>query len=164
MNENNVIIEQGLKENMLVFLSIPEKPENFKLAGTELIEIIREREIAKKEEEIRIREEAERSRNARPAARGRGQGQGGGQNASPEMRQRIQQAINNSGDTALIREMRQNMPQGDSTVVRFREGGPPQGNQQQQQGARVREGGDQQGNQPQDSQQQAAPAQESPNQ
>ena len=55
------------------------------------------------------------------------------------------------------------MQQGDSTVVRFREGGPPQGNQPPA-GARVREGGDQQENQPQDNQQQAAPAQESPNQ
>ena len=161
MNENHVIIEQGLGENVLVFLNTPENPEGFKLAGQELVDIIREREQAKRDEERRIREEAERSRNVRTTVRGRGQGQGGGQNASPEMRQRIQQAINNSGDTALIRELRQNMPQGDSTVVRLRDGGPQQGNQQQQQGARVREGGgaQQQGNQPQGNQQQpAAPA------
>ena len=159
MNENHVIIEQGLRENVLVFLNTPENPEGFKLAGQELVDVIREREQAKRDEERRIREEANsRARTATPAMRGRGQG--GGQGASPEMRERIQQAINNSGDTALIREIRQNMPQGDSTVVRLREGGPQQGNQQQQQGARVREGGaQQQGNQPQGNQQQpAAPA------
>jgi hypothetical protein len=107
MNENHVIIEQGLKENTLVFLSTPEKPESFKLAGQELIEIIKEREQAKKEEERRIREEAERARNA-PTMR---VGRGGGQNISPEMRQRAEQAIA-TGDTAALREMRQNMPQG----------------------------------------------------
>jgi hypothetical protein len=59
------------------------------------------------------------------------------------MRQRIQQAVA-SGDTATIREMRQNLQQsGDSTVARFREGGAPQqgGNQQQ---PRVRQDGNQQ--------------------
>jgi hypothetical protein len=140
MNENDIIIEQGLKENTLIFLSIPEKPENFKLVGTELIEIIKEREQAKKDEERRIREEAEaRSRNTTPM-RGRGQGQPmvQGQNVSPEARQRIQQAVA-SGDTATIREMRQGMQQsGDTTTVRIREGaqqGAQQGNPQQQQPA-----------------------------
>ena len=146
-NENHVIIEQGLKENVLVFLSTPEKPESFKLTGQELISIIKERDQAKKDEERRIREAAERSRNA-PAMRGRGQGgqgQGGqGQNVSPEARQRIQQAVA-SGDTAAIREMRQGMQQsGDSTVVRLREGGAQQGNQQQPAGTRVRQEGNQQ--------------------
>ena len=141
-NENNVIIEQGLSENTLIFLSTPEKPETFKLAGEELIDVIREREQAKRDEERRIREEAERARNARPTMRGRGQGQQG-QGVSTEMRGRIQQAVA-SGDTTALREIRQNMQQsGDTTVVRFREGAPQQGNQQQPGGARVRQDGNQ---------------------
>jgi len=146
-NENNIIIEQGLKENMLIFLNIPEKPENFKLAGEEFISVIREREQAKRDEERRSREEAERARNAPPTTRSRG----GGQGVSAETRERIQQAVA-SGDTTALREMRQNMQQsGDSTVVRFREGAvtreggaPQQGNQQQSAGARVRQDGNQQ--------------------
>jgi hypothetical protein len=189
-NENHVIIEQGLKENTLVFLSTPEKPESFKLVGQELIDIIKEREQAKKDEEKRIREGAERLRNAGPRG-GRVVGQG----ISPEMRQRAEQAMA-SGDTAALREMRQNMQQGQGQQgqvapqggnqppagARVREGAPPQGNQQQgtpqggnqQQppaGARVRgEGAPPQGNQQQGTpqggaqQQPAPPVQASPNQ
>ena len=143
MNENHIIIEQGLKENTLIFLNTPEKPESFKLAGTELISIIREREQAKREEERRAREAAE-SRST-PVMRGGGRGQGpgqGGQGISAEMRDRAQQAIA-SGDTAALREMRQGVtqqgnqqsnPQQPPAGARIREeGAAPQGNQQQQQ-------------------------------
>jgi len=171
-NENHVIIEQGLKENTLVFLSVPEKPESFKLSGQELIEIIKEREQAKKDEERRIREEAEaRPRNSGPVMRGGGRGgQGGGQNVSPEMRQRIQQAVT-SGDTAALREMRQNMPQGQqgqgqAVTRQGQQGqGAPQG---QRQGAPQEQGtpqGQRQGGAQQPPQQQAPPpAPTTPNQ
>ena len=97
-NENHIIIEQGLKENTLVYLNVPEKPESFKLVGQDLIEVIRERERIKQEEEIRIRDNANRM-----------VGPGGGrQNISPEMRERMQQLIE-SGDTAALRAM---MPEG----------------------------------------------------
>ena len=36
-NENNVVIEQGLQPGVQIYLSTPEKPENFKLVGEELI-------------------------------------------------------------------------------------------------------------------------------
>ena len=123
-NENHVIIEQGLSENTLVFLSMPEKPETFKLAGEELISIIREREQIKREEEKNLREEAERTRNARPTMRGRATGQG----VSAEMRERI---------------IAERAASGDTTVVRFREGAQ-QGNQQPPTGARARQDGNQQ--------------------
>jgi multidrug efflux pump subunit AcrA (membrane-fusion protein) len=61
-NENNVIIEQGLEPGTQIYLSTPEKPEDFKLTGAELIPVIRDRVKAKKEEERRYREESEMAR------------------------------------------------------------------------------------------------------
>ena len=137
-NENNIIIEQGLSENTLVFLSLPEKPETFKLAGQEFVEIIREREKAKQEEEQKAREEA--SRNSRPMTGARRQG------ASPEMIERMRAERAASGDTTTIR-LREGAQQGQPPEgARIREEAQ-QGNQQQPPaGARVREGAPQ-GNQ-----------------
>ena len=45
-DDKNIIIEKGLAEGTSVFLSPPERSGKFKLAGNELIPIIREREIA----------------------------------------------------------------------------------------------------------------------
>jgi hypothetical protein len=61
-NENNVVVEQGLKPGVPVFLNTPEKPENYKLVGQELISVIKEREKAKKDEELKIRQEAEKAK------------------------------------------------------------------------------------------------------
>ena len=47
-NDKNVIIEQGLEPGTSVYLSLPEKPEKFRIAGEELIRIIREREKEKR--------------------------------------------------------------------------------------------------------------------
>jgi len=62
-NENNVVVEQGLKEATQIYLSTPESPEDFKLAGEDLISVIKERERTRKAEEIRIREEAVNARD-----------------------------------------------------------------------------------------------------
>jgi multidrug efflux pump subunit AcrA (membrane-fusion protein) len=43
-NEKEVIIEKGLEPGTEVYLGTPEKPEDFRLAGEEYIETIRERE------------------------------------------------------------------------------------------------------------------------
>jgi HlyD family secretion protein len=64
-NENNVVIEKGLASGTQVYLSTPEKPENFKLTGEELISVIREREKVKKAEEMRIRQESDKARDER---------------------------------------------------------------------------------------------------
>ena len=69
-NENNVIIEQGLETGTQLYLSTPEKSENFRRVGEELIPVIRERERFKKAEEKRLREEAEKTRRDREAAMG----------------------------------------------------------------------------------------------
>ncbi len=59
MNENNIIVEKGLKYDEEIYLSIPEKPENFKLVGEELIPIIKEKERLKKEEEAKRKAQQE---------------------------------------------------------------------------------------------------------
>jgi hypothetical protein len=71
-NENNVIIEQGLEPGTQIYLSTPEKPEDFKLTGSELIPVIRDRVKAKKEEERRYREESEMTRVQRESQQGAG--------------------------------------------------------------------------------------------
>ncbi len=59
-NENNVIVEQGLKEGDMLYLSTPEKPESFRVTGSELIAVNKERAKARREEEERIRKESTR--------------------------------------------------------------------------------------------------------
>jgi hypothetical protein len=90
-NENNVVIEQGLKPGVQLYLSTPEKAEDFKLTGEELISVIREREKAKEAEEARLRKEAEMAREegGMPGRDGM-MGRPGG-NITPEMMQRFQQ-------------------------------------------------------------------------
>jgi hypothetical protein len=41
-NDKNVIVKQGLEPGTTVYLTSPEKPENFKLVGENLISIIKE--------------------------------------------------------------------------------------------------------------------------
>ncbi|MEA1886299.1 MAG: efflux RND transporter periplasmic adaptor subunit [Bacteroidota bacterium] len=76
-NENAVIVEQGLEEGDQSYLSVPEEPETFKLVGEELIEVIRDKERVKREEEERREREIEE------------QNRRGSQQMSPEMRERF---------------------------------------------------------------------------
>jgi multidrug efflux pump subunit AcrA (membrane-fusion protein) len=98
-NENNVVIEQGLQPETQIYLSTPEGPENFKLVGVELIPIIKEREKARKAEEMNYRQEAEKVKEQR----------GGMMSASPEMMQKFQSMGGNQQgrvrDTAAMRKM-----------------------------------------------------------
>jgi hypothetical protein len=50
-NENEIIVEEGLEAGQQIFLSLPDNPESFKLKGEELIEKIREKEMAEAEAE-----------------------------------------------------------------------------------------------------------------
>ena len=93
-NENNVVIEQGLEPGTVIYLSTPPEPENFKLTGEEFIAVIRDREKAKKAEELRIREEAERARSESSARMNRGN-----MNMTPEMMQQFQGARASGGAT-----------------------------------------------------------------
>ncbi|MCL2097764.1 MAG: efflux RND transporter periplasmic adaptor subunit [Bacteroidales bacterium] len=69
MNENFVIITAGLKERDELFLSLPEKSEQFKLTGTELIPILKERVRQKEEEETTRKEKATEQRERRNTMR-----------------------------------------------------------------------------------------------
>jgi HlyD family secretion protein len=84
-NENNVVIDQGLKEGTQVYLSTPEDVEKFKLYGEELIPVIKEIAKAKKADELRQREESEKARQQREGATGGGFGR----NVTPEMMQQL---------------------------------------------------------------------------
>lgn len=114
-NENDVIVEKGIEPGTEIYLSTPEKPEKFSLAGEELIPIIKERENLKREEEKRQREEASRAaeRRTRMGAAGgmRGQFQNfgggnfqngagpGGQPDTAAMRRRMQTIRNSQTGT-----------------------------------------------------------------
>lgn len=105
-NENNVVVEKGLDAGAQLYLSTPEKPENFKLVGQELIAVIKEKEAAKKAEELRIKKEAMEAQKAREAQNQMGFGGPGGpggapggmrpgMNITPEMMQRFQKMRGN---------------------------------------------------------------------
>ncbi len=103
-NENNVVVDKGLDAGVQIYLSTPEKPENFKLVGEDLISIIRERAKAKKDEELRIREEAEKAKEMRAnpmGGGGMGAREGMPANITPEMMQQFQRMRGNqNGGTA----------------------------------------------------------------
>jgi len=60
VNENYIIIEQGLNEGDDVYLSVPENAEKYKLSGEELIPVLKERERLKKEKEAKDRDTTNR--------------------------------------------------------------------------------------------------------
>lgn len=124
-NENNVVIDKGLESGTTIYLSTPPDAEKFKLAGAELIPIIREQEKAKKAEELRIREEAAKLADERSGPEGFGQGSPrfndrnggnqseagrrfGGTRDTAAMRLRMQQFMKNGKlDTAAMRRSMQ---------------------------------------------------------
>jgi HlyD family secretion protein len=115
-NENNVVIEQGIEPGTQMYLSTPENAESFKLVGEELITVIKEKEKAKKDEEMRIRLESEKARDERGGGMmGPGGMGGGGRNITPEMMQQFQNMRGGQGgqggqgrtrDTAAMRQFR----------------------------------------------------------
>jgi len=66
-NENNVIIEKGLEPKSVIYLNTPEGGDKYKIAGADLIPVIKEKEKARKAEEMRIRKEAEEAAKRRAA-------------------------------------------------------------------------------------------------
>ena len=75
-NENNIVVEQGLKQGDLIYLNTPEEPEKFtKLLGEELITIIKEKEKVRKEQENKANQNVqERPMGGRGGMRGTGEG------------------------------------------------------------------------------------------
>jgi HlyD family secretion protein len=67
-NENEIIVDAGLKAGDKVLLSVPEGAEDMRFTGLELVEVIRQKEAEKKrvEEELqKQREEQQEQRNLR---------------------------------------------------------------------------------------------------
>jgi len=137
-NENNIIVEQGIKPGDLLYLNTPEEPEKFnKILGEDLIATIKEKVKAEKEAERRANKQ-----QARPGGFG-GRGGFGGE-MTPEMRQQFQNMRNGGQmDTAAMRRFRE---------LRQREGG--------QQGTGTRQPG-QQGTRQQGTRQQGEGTQQS---
>jgi hypothetical protein len=129
-NENNVVIEKGLEPGVQIYLSTPEKPENFKLVGEDLITIIRDREKVKKEEEKRMREEAEKAKAERGGMMGRG-----GMNITPEMMQQFQNRGAGGGQGAGQGAGQGGRTRDTAAMRRFMQMRNQQGGQQRQPGA-----------------------------
>jgi hypothetical protein len=134
-NENNIVVEQGLEPGDMIYLNTPEEPEQFtRIAGTDLIPVIKEKEAARKEAERRANEAAQR---------GSGMGGRGGMRGqmTPEMMQQFQnmrQGGQGGGqmDTAMARRIQQmRQQQGGQTVQpgATQQGGERQPRQQTEQ-------------------------------
>jgi len=93
-NENNVVIEQGLKPGVQIYLSTPKDPESFKMVGKELIAVIKDREKAKKAEEMRLRQEAEKAKEERNAMMVNQLKQGKARDTSVRQRRTTQRQLN----------------------------------------------------------------------
>ncbi len=78
-NENGVIVEQGLDKGDIVYISVPENPETWPLAGQELIPIIKEKALQKKREREEQERQARQTNVNGRSQGGRGQGSPGGQ-------------------------------------------------------------------------------------
>jgi hypothetical protein len=89
-NENNVVVEKGLDAGVPLYLSTPAEPGDFKLVGQELISVIKEKEAARKAEELRLKEEALKAREAENQMGPGGGGMRPGMNMTPEMMARFQ--------------------------------------------------------------------------
>lgn len=61
-NEDQIIVEDGLKPGETIFLLQPANPDSFRLSGEELISVIKERERLKREEAERLRRESQQNR------------------------------------------------------------------------------------------------------
>jgi HlyD family secretion protein len=85
-NDNHVIIEQGLSENDRVYLTVPENPGRYRLAGEELIAIIEEKKEEERAREASRRAEEERMLRERETMRQTRSTGGNGQFARPSNR------------------------------------------------------------------------------
>lgn len=126
-NENNVVVEQGINPEDVIYLNTPEEPEKFaRMNGEELIPVIKEKARALKEAERQANQQSQRGQGG---FGGRGQGM----QMTPEMMQQFQnmrsggqgtgtgQGQGRTMDTAAMRRFRQT-----------RETNPQQGQRNQQ--------------------------------
>ncbi len=90
-NENDIIVEQGLKPGEKLYLSIPEDSEKFKLHGEELIEVIKERKRQQAEEETARQQNGRQRPGAMPGNMTPEQMREFMQNLTPEQREAMRQ-------------------------------------------------------------------------
>ncbi|HOZ15879.1 MAG TPA: HlyD family efflux transporter periplasmic adaptor subunit [Tenuifilaceae bacterium] len=68
MNENYIIVEKGLSVDDEIYISMPEKPEKFDLVGEELIPVLKEKALKKKQDEEKLRQDQEMAIKAKADA------------------------------------------------------------------------------------------------
>mgnify|MGYP003581730217 FL=1 len=90
-NENDVIVEQGLKEGERLYLTIPEDGEKFKLQGDDLIAIIKERKKQEAEEEAKRLQNGNQPQNMMPENMTPEKMREFMQNLTPEQREAMRQ-------------------------------------------------------------------------
>jgi len=90
-NENDVIVEQGLKPGEKLYLSIPEDGDRFKLQGEDLIAVIKERKKQKAEEEAKRQQNGNNRQRMMPGNMTPEQMREMMQNLTPEQREAMRQ-------------------------------------------------------------------------
>ncbi|GHT21287.1 hypothetical protein FACS189430_01080 [Bacteroidia bacterium] len=65
-NDNQVVIEQGLETGEKVLISVPKNADTWKLTGTDLIPIIKERQLQKLKEKEEMERKAEEAKKNKP--------------------------------------------------------------------------------------------------
>jgi hypothetical protein len=86
-NENDVIVEQGLKAGEKLYLSIPEDGDRFKLQGEDLIAVIKDRKRQQAEEEAKRQQNGNQRQGAMPGNMTPEQMREFMQNLTPEQRE-----------------------------------------------------------------------------
>ncbi|MQY79792.1 MAG: HlyD family efflux transporter periplasmic adaptor subunit [Bacteroidetes bacterium] len=107
-NENEIIVEQGLKESDRLLLTIPENPEKFKLQGEELIAVIHEKARQKK-----LEEEAKKAEVAREAEEKEKRMMEFRELPEGMTREQIQEIMRERGGTRTGRERGSTQPEGE---------------------------------------------------
>jgi len=91
-NENDVIVEQGLKKGEKLYLTIPEDSEKFKLHGEELIAVIKDRKKQQAQEEAKRLEQANKPQRMMPGNMTPEQMREMMKNLTPEQREAMRQS------------------------------------------------------------------------
>lgn len=107
-NENEIIVEQGLKESDKLLLTVPENPEKFKLQGEELIAVIHEKARQKK-----LEEEAKKAEVARKAEEKEKRMMEFRELPEGMTREQIQEIMRERGGTRTGRERGSTQPEGE---------------------------------------------------
>jgi multidrug resistance efflux pump len=125
-NENEIIVEAGLKDGEKIMLSVPDEPEKFKFEGLELASRIREKEAEKRRIEKEQQAIFEEQFNRKPSM-----DMPGGMSWDTSRARTWQMPTGGMRDTSRFNNRRMNFPQGGirdtSRFNRMRRSNLPQG-------------------------------------